>query len=336
MFTSENKLEKWQWLLTGILLLLAYIPPLAGYAVPALFLSVLMLLSVLGGLLSIREILSFRDYRALCQQILPAHMEAMRSMADAQKKLAAKQIEAGKAATSEKRGMEYLNELFVKRHRKILWKSSQHISALVGALLAIAVLLAFVYPELRRFFSHALVKRFSWMALIMYTLNRGSDFTRALFMNCDHSLLTYSFYKTPQSILQLFRIRLREIIKVNLLPAAVIAVGVDALLFVSGGAVEPIYYLALPLAVISMSVFFSVHYLTLYYLLQPYNAGTKMKSASYALIGGLTYALCYVFVMTEIGTLAFALLCIPFCIVYSIVACLLAFKLAPRTFRIRA
>lgn len=59
----------------------------------------------------------------------------------------------------------------------------------------------------------------------MYAINRGTGFTKALFMNCDHSLLTYSFYKQPKFILKLFQIRLREIIKVNLLPALVIGRG---------------------------------------------------------------------------------------------------------------
>lgn len=56
-------------------------------------------------------------------------------------------------------------------------------------------------------------------------LNRGTDFTQALFVNCDSSLLTYSFYKRPKFILRLFQIRLREIVKINLLPAAVIGGG---------------------------------------------------------------------------------------------------------------
>ena len=33
-----------------------------------------------------------------------------------------------------------------------------------------------------------------------------------------------------------------------------------------------------------MSMFFSVHYLTIYYLLQPYNAGTEMKSGTYRIV----------------------------------------------------
>ena len=49
-----------------------------------------------------------------------------------------------------------------------------------------------------------------YFAFIMYLINRGTSFTQALFMNCDHSLLTYSFYKQPGFVLKLFQIRLRE------------------------------------------------------------------------------------------------------------------------------
>ena len=54
---------------------------------------------------------------------------------------------------------------------------------------------------------------------VMYLVNRGTTFTQALFINCDHSMLTYAFYKKPGTILKLFWIRLRELVKINLLSA---------------------------------------------------------------------------------------------------------------------
>lgn len=50
-------------------------------------------------------------------------------------------------------------------------------------------------------------------------------------MNCDHSLLTYSFYKQPRFILRLFQIRLREIMKINAVPALVIGIVLALILF---------------------------------------------------------------------------------------------------------
>ena len=103
-------------------------------------------------------------------------------------------------------------------------------------------------------------------------------------MNCDHSLLTYSFYKQPKFVLRLFQIRLREIMKINAVPASVIGVGLALILWASGGTASPVDYAVLVVSILAMSLFFSVHYLTIYYLLQPYTAGTEMKSGTYRII----------------------------------------------------
>ena len=169
----------------------------------------------------------------------------------------------------------------------------------------------------------------------MYLINRGTGFTQALFMNCDHSLLTYPFYKKPQQVLRLFRIRLREIMKINLLPASVIGAGLAVLLYLSGGTDNPLNYAVLIISILCMSMFFSVHYLTIYYLLQPYNAGTELKSGTYRLVLSVTYFVCFFLMQQRIPILLFGALSILFCAVYCVVACILVYRFAPRTFRIR-
>ena len=84
-----------------------------------------------------------------------------------------------------------------------------------------------------------------------------------------------------------------------------------------------------------MSVFFSVHYLTIYYLLQPYNAATEIKSGTYQLITLVTYVVCYAMIRVQLPTMLFGTACILFCLLYCLVACLLVYRLAPRTFRLR-
>ena len=79
--------------------------------------------------------------------------------------------------------------------------------------------------------------------------------------------------------MKLFKIRLREIMKINAVPAAVIGTGLCILLLVSGGTENPVNYAVIFISILCMSLFFSVHYLTVYYLLQPYNAGTEIKVA---------------------------------------------------------
>ena len=154
-------------------------------------------------------------------------------------------------------------------------------------------------------------------------------------MNCDHSLLTYSFYKQPGSILKLFQIRLREIMKINAVPALVLGVGLVLILYVSGGTDNPLNYVVLLASILSMSLFFSIHYLTLYYLLQPYTAGTEMKSGTYRIAMVLTYVVCYLMMDLRLPLLVFGVACIVFCVLYSMVACILVYKFAPQTFRLR-
>ena len=155
------------------------------------------------------------------------------------------------------------------------------------------------------------------------------------FINCDHSLLTYSFYKKPKNILKLFWIRLREIIKINLLPSTVIGAGLALFLFATGGTDNPLNYVVLFVSVVALSIFFSVHYLTLYYLLQPYNAGTEIKSGTYQLMISFTYVVCYMMLQVKMPTLIFGIMTSAFCLIYCIAASVLVYILAPKTFRIR-
>ena len=109
-----------------------------------------------------------------------------------------------------------------------------------GAILALSLA-----PSYREVVNKFILNWLPYFVFIMYAINRGTNFTRALFMNCDRSLLTYSFYKQPKMILKLFRIRLREIIKVNLLPASIIGVGLALLLYASGGTDQVMNYVVL-------------------------------------------------------------------------------------------
>ena len=246
-----------------------------------------------------------------------------------------KKISADTSITSRKKGFEYLNDLFIKRHRKILWKSALRIAYVCAFLCCGVVLLMLIQPGTKGDINHMVMTWLPYFAFIMYILNRGTGFTQALFMNCDHSLLTYSFYKRPGFVLKLFQIRLREIMKVNAVPALVIGFGLALILYVSGGTDNPLNYVVLVVTILAMSAFFSIHYLTIYYLLQPYTAGTEMKSGTYRIVMILTYVVCYAMMNLRLPILVFGVACIAFCVVYSIVASILVYRFAPQTFRLR-
>lgn len=53
----------------------------------------------------------------------------------------------------------------------------------------------------------------------MYMMNRARAITQAMFVNCNHSMLTYRFYRQLKALLSLFMERLKYVIAINLMPA---------------------------------------------------------------------------------------------------------------------
>ncbi len=251
------------------------------------------------------------------------------------KKANEKHISADVTITSSRKGFEYLNELFIRRHRKILWNSAKKISYVCVFLVHGVQLFLYMKPELKPKMNEIVMTWLPYFVFIMYVINRGTNFTQALFMNCDHSLLTYPFFKQPNFVLKLFQIRLREIMKINAVPALVIGGGLALMLYTSGGTDNPLNYAILIISILCMSLFFSAHYLTIYYLLQPYNAGTEMKSGTYRIVMMVTYMVCFFIMQQRMPILIFGIMAILFCVLYCIVASILVYRLAPKTFRLR-
>ena len=132
----------------------------------------------------------------------------------------------------------------------------------------------------------------------------------------------------------MFKERLQSLILINLRPAAVIALGLTLLLVVSGGSTNVFDYVILPVTIICLSIFFSVHYLALYYLLQPYNSEVEMKNPLYTVITAFTYFVCYAF-MQRIDSHYFGIWVIGLTIAYIIIALILTYRLASKSFRLK-
>ena len=347
--TAEMALELWyfdrnngalaernlvRWCVSAVILATTYGLPMVGYILPREFSIGLLLAMIPLGLFGIQKILHFKSYRQLNQQVLAHFFDGMDAVTHQAQTNTHHLISESSEITSHKQGFEYLNDLFVKRHRRLLWKATWNISCVCGVLVLTAAVALMLIPDVQPKVRETILNTLPFWSFILYFMNRGTSFTRALFINCDHSLLTYSFYKQPKTVLTLFRIRLREICKVNAVPALTIGLGLDILLFLVGGGTWA-ECLVIPVTILSMSLFFSTHYLTLYYLFQPFNAGTEIKSGTYQIITGVTYFVCYLLMKAELPTMLFGLMCIGFCLLYSIIACALVYRFAPKTFRIR-
>lgn len=333
---NENKPESY-CLLIILFLGLAYGLPYFDLIMPEyvfwIFASIIFIL----GIISIKKVITYPNYAKLYKKLLNKDNIFLDNFAiqrDAQISTNLKQISVDTSITSEKSGFQYFHDLFVKRHSKILLKSAKKTTTGIFIIGLILIVLLYIFPEFKGVANKIILNYLPFVLLLMYFINTGKAVTSAMFMNCDHSMLSYRFFRQPQTLLSLFRERLKTLIILNLIPALTLSLMISIILFVSGGA-SLITYAVIFFSILSMSIFFSVHNLVLYYLLQPYNIGMEMKSASFTIASLITYWVCYYISDIEVSSLTFGIIMIAFAIIYSLVSLILVYKLAPKTFRLR-
>lgn len=336
--SNENLPTKFVWGFVGICLLLAYGLPAMGITINSIIFLFVLIITILLGIYSFFKIHNFKDYRKMYKQVLTesnVYMQEIKTGTQAIKDVSLKQIELDTNYTSNKSGFAYFHDLFVKRHKKILTEAVKKQSVVI-LLLIFGMIIGIKFNEnFKNKTNEILLVYLPYFVFIMYLINRSSSVTTSMFMNCDHSMLTYRIFRTPKVILGIFKERLKTLISINLLPAVLIGGGLALLLFLSGGTDNPINYAILFVSIIAMSIFFSVHYLVMYYLLQPYNVGTEMKSSTYKVVQGLTYFICWYMIQIKMPIFSFGIATIIFCIAYCLISLFLAYKYAPKTFKLR-
>jgi len=169
----------------------------------------------------------------------------------------------------------------------------------------------------------------------MYFINRGNTITRAMYFNCDHAMLTFNFYKEKSTILNLFKKRLLTIIRINIRPAILMGIFIPIIIYLTGGTSSIYDYLYIFIYILSLSVFFSVHYLVIYYLMQPYNSDMKIINKLYEIVLFLTYFIAYQVTKLNLSTTMLTIMVIIFTIVYVNIALILVYRYAFKTFRLK-
>ena len=337
--SNENIPTKFVWGFVAVCLVLSYgLPAMNIVITQGIFLYV-FIISIILGIYSLIKIHNFKDYRKMYKQVLTesnVYMQERNTGTQAMKNTSLKQIELDRNYISSKSGFAYFHDLFVKRHRKILTKAVKKQSVIILGIFIAVIFGIQMNDEFKSRINKILMIYLPYFVFIMYCINRSSSVTQAMFMNCDHSMLTYRIYRTPKVILGIFKERLKTLITINLIPATLIGLGLALILFLSGGTNNQLNYVVLFVSIISMSIFFSVHYLVMYYLLQPYNVSTEIKSSTYKTVQAITYFVCYFMIQIKLPTFSFGISMIAFSIVYCFISLIVAYKYAPKTFKLRA
>lgn len=232
-----------------------------------------------------------------------------------------------------KQGHAYLNELFFRRHRSLIQGPLNRRLAIVGALGAAGVILALLFRSQLQELDWSLEMLLPFLVLTMYFMSVGESVSRALFYNCDLSLMRYSFYRGAAYVH--FRIRLVQVAKRNLLIAAATGLSLTAVAFAAGAAEPNAELLMLWLCVISLSLFYSVHHLFMYYIFQPYSTELNIKNPLYIVVNMSVSFASGLSIIWRGPAVPFTIVIVVLTILYLIAAHVLVRKHGPRTFRVK-
>lgn len=344
---SESRLTKLGFL--AVLLMLVAFTAMVFFNISAEFLLenfYFKLGMLVLGLLSLIGLMKFSDYSIILndlsqdyQNITTYNDKKKEAIAKANK-LKVEDFEASKAHLNKNlSGYKLLNELFFQRHRRHILKPIIMKASILAVIVLILIVLPFIpikglQEEIPADYGSLLVKRLTGiLPFVSYLLFVNESIIRTMFANCDQALMQYGFYRRPKDLLKMFFLRLQKLVLWNslvLLPGLVFLILMNK---VHSAGLEDCIILGVQF--LALWVFFSVHTLFLYYIFQPYNDAQEAKSPIYFIINLAVYYVCYFTMQLGLEGPLIAPIFIGASLVYSILALVLVYKLAPKTFKVK-
>lgn len=327
-------------------LILAYALPILGqtiYFQLTLFNIFSVVTILILGLISFIFLLKYSGYHTLAKKLLTK--QNLFNSADLQADINFSSVKINeKDLTKEdlttkkfekKQGYDYLNALFFSRHKSIIVSPIKTRIIIIGIAFLICIGLIFFMPDKSSNLLKLLYQSTPIFVFIMYLMSSGERICKAMFHNCDVSLLRYSFYRESKVILSNFAFRLKMTVILNIIPALAICLAITGFTIAMGEASKLPDILPIFLCIICLSCFFSIHHLLMYYVVQPYTAELTVKSPLFTVVNSAMYFICYFCSKIKTSSYFFTLGVIVVTIIYMIVALITIYRLAPKTFKLK-
>ena len=336
-------------ILAGLALAGAYIPCLIPATLDldrVLCHPAALALFLLAALPALAMVVRYPDYRALVNATCKAELvstaaakqkAAQAAFRDVQLRDSDLSAGADDRRLDRLRGYDYLNALFFRRHRRLLVRPVRVELILVGIVLALGLVgCLLIRAELASALS-GIGSFLPALVFIMYLMGNslGQRICKAMFYNCDISLLRYGWYRQRSVVLRNFWVRLRRVAGMNLLVAGALCLTAVVLVSVSGARPDPGELAAFLLCLLCLAVLFSVHPLFMYYIFQPYTTQLAMKNPFFGILNWVMYVVCYLCIRIDQPPQGFTLLVLCVTLLYIIGALLAVWRFAPRRFRVK-
>lgn len=344
-----------------------------GYYIPLpVMLAVAGIMSLLGvwGYRQCDKFDSIHHRRVLHDNIGKNEMAAYASKPDSTKSF--KKLKAKGSVKDNKKGFEYLNALFLKRHSGMIVVKPIVFTVIIFVVMGLMIA-EFIYLYYEKFGADNCLNMignnilniilfrqyednllpfeadaggvfFRWLAqshmlamlLPISIADNTFKSTQAMYINCDNCLMTFSFFKQREKIIKLFDIRFKQLIEIHLAPAIASGLFANLILFYTGGQDFPFQYLLSIVVCIMLSVCYSLTWLAMYYLFQPFTTTVNVKSGIYNVTRIIISVVLTVVVLIPSNTFVLTLVMLVFTAVFVYVMRKLVYKHAPKTWKAKS
>src|SRR5690554_145915 len=147
---NENKFNVFSWIAVIFLLGATFLPPIFGFAVSESLLVILTVLFIIPTIFALRYLYCFKYYKKIYKYLFNPKkfiIITKENINQMQHLAMKKKITGDYTSTSSKDGYKYFNELFMKRHAKLLTKSAKLITFIIIILFIAAVILLQIFKE---------------------------------------------------------------------------------------------------------------------------------------------------------------------------------------------
>lgn len=249
------------------------------------------------AIIGVRRFLAFDRYGHLQESLMVQYSSVNAAVQKALSQSTHLEAKDYKKISSDKTGYAYLNELFFNRHSRLIRKPIYIRTGIV----AVVCLAGFIFIPAQVFQNAKLkddiLRLAFYLPFVMYFLCNQENLTQAFYMNCDKSLLRYSFYHRAEVLLKMFRLRLFSIFKL-MAPATLMLCS----FFLAMGLRYSFGLNTLWIILITLlyGIFFMMFPLFLYYVFQPYNSSGQIGKPIVGIIKVALYMSCF-FVLPNLG-----------------------------------
>ena len=305
--------------------------PLLNVNLEVLYNPILLLFGIIIILLSFKSVLKQNNFDEIIYPRLTVDLLSLGNDMDVEfsvVKTEEENIKIGKEDFSNYSGIRYINEIFFKRHENIYKKKTRKpfiLKALIYIGISIAVLFIPTNEIELDFLNKAYLVILFASAYYMFS---GNFFIKYCFYNMDYPLMKSNFYRKPEHIMESMKIRLVKLLKNNMILFILMIIMIITvnLRFQLG---TKHLFLSLSSGILGV-LFFSLHYMFAYYIIQPFTKGLKIKNPLY---NGLTYIIYMLSYSVITGDYIYLVLI--FAVIYIILGFLGLKYLAPKRFKLR-